>query len=163
MYIKNRIAALLLIILLLLSGCAKKTYTPVLETRFDLNADYKMGDFSYSCRIVKSENSVSITPTSSYAKGMTIKFDGKKLSFAKSGIKTREFEREDIDSTNPAVVLYEVFSSIENTKPIEVSVKKSGFHYVGTTSVGTFSLIQGKSGELKSISVPDASIEIIFT
>lgn len=157
---KKRIFALLLL-LLIISGCAKKTYTPVLETEFNLNAVYKVGDFSYSCKIVKTKNSVSITPTSTNAKGLTIKFDGKTVSFIK-GKMLREFDRKDIDSTNPAIVLYEVFSSIENAKPIEVSVKKSDFYYVGKISLGRFTLIQSKTNALKSISIPDAAIEISF-
>ena len=160
MYIK-RIFALMLL-LLLISGCAKKTYTPVLETEFNLNAVYKVGDFSYSCKIVKTKSCVSITPTSTNAKGLTLKFDGKTVSYIR-GKMLREFDRDEIDSTNPAIVLYEVFSSIENAKPIEVSVKNSEFHYVGTASLGTFTLIQTKSNALKSITIPDANIEIAFT
>lgn len=160
MYIK-RIFALTLL-LLVISGCAKKTYTPVLETEFKLNAVYKSGDFSYSCRIVKTENYVSITPVSTKAKGMTIKFDGKTVSFIR-GKMIKEFDRDSVDSTNPAVVLYEVFTSLENTKELEAKLKKNGFNYIGTSSVGTFNLIQSKSGELKSVTIPDAKIDIAFS
>ena len=55
----------------LLVGCAK-SYTPILNTDFKLNAVYKIGDFSFSCEIVKNENIVSVTPTSTNAKNMII-------------------------------------------------------------------------------------------
>ena len=156
-----KLILLLILIPLFLCGCVQKTYTPVLETEFDLNAVYKTGDFSYSCRIKRTKEYVSITPTSTNAKGMTIKFDGSRVYFLKDGMK-KEFARDEIDSTNPAVVLYEVFSSIERVPPPEVKIKNSAFNYVGTTSVGTFTLVQSKAEKLKSITIPDAQIEIVF-
>ncbi len=144
-----------------LSSCSHKTYTPVLESNYDLKAVYKTGDFSYSCRIVKKDNFVSVTPLSTNAKGMVITFDGARVTFIRGSMK-KEFARDEIDSTNPAVVIYEVFSSLENAPEQEVKLKSSAFQYVGTTSVGTFTLIQNKSNSLKSISIPDAQIEIAF-
>ena len=148
-------------LLLVLSGCTQKTYTPVIESEFSLNAVYKTGDFSYFCKIVRSGETVSVTPLTTHAKGMTIKFDGAKVSFLKDGMK-KEFKREDIDSANPAIIIYEVFSSLENAPEQKVRMKNSAFHYVGNTSVGTFTLIQNKSNTLRSISIPDAQIEIVF-
>lgn len=148
-------------VLLVFSGCAKKTYTPVLENEFDVNAVYTAGDFSYTCRIIKTDSFVSVTPTSTNAKGMTIKYDGETVSFTRNGM-VKEFPRSSLDSTNPAVVLYEVFASLKNAPARNTAVKNSVFHYVGTTSIGTFTLIQNKSNSLKSISVPDAQIEIEF-
>ena len=156
-----KILILLLFVLLAFSGCTDKTYTPVIEDKFDASAVYTAGDFSYTCRIIKGDGYVSVTPTSTGAKGMTIKYDGETVSFTRNGM-VKEFPRSSLDSTNPAVVLYEVFSSLENAPEREVSLKNSTFHYVGTTSAGTFTLIQNKSNSIKSVSVPDAQIEIEF-
>ena len=150
-----------LCVLLILSGCAQKTYTPVIQSDFSLNAVYKTGDFSYKCKIVRTKDFVSVTPLSTHAKGMTVKYDGTGVFFIKDGM-VKHFKREETDSANPAVILYEVFSSLENVPEQKVKLKDSAFHYVGTTSVGTFTLIQNKSNSIRSIAIPDAQIEIDF-
>ena len=148
--------------MLLLCSCASKTYTPVLETEFQKNAEFRTGRFSYTCRIVRKNSAVSITATSSYAKGTTIKCNGKTVTYIRKNVKKR-FEREIIDSTNPAVLLYEVFEYLEGQKTLSPKITDDGFLYEGKTSLGAFTLIQDRENRIVSITVPDADIEIIFS
>ena len=147
--------------MLLFAGCTDKTYTPYLKSEYSLDAVYKTGDFSYDCKIYISESCVCVTPLSTNAKGMTIKYDGKNVTFTK-GAFTKSFPRESIDSVNPAIVIYEVFGAVKNNPDISAKVKNDSFCYVGTISVGSFTFLQSKSDLLKSITVPDAKIEITF-
>lgn len=153
-----------LVILILFSafaGCSAKTYTPVLQTQFDLNAVYKTGDFSYDARIVRNEEGVFITPLSSYAAGMTISCDGKTVTFTQGDF-VKSFDKSSLDSTNPAILLYEVFSYLEALEKVNSYVKDEDFVIKGKTSIGTFTLIQSKNNKMKSLSIPDANIEIEF-
>ena len=146
---------------MLLCSCASKTYTPVLEGEFQKTAEFKTGDFHYKCKIVRARGAVSVTALSSYAKGTTIKCDGKTVTFIKKNMKN-EFEREMIDSTNPAVVLFEVFDYLEGQSELKPRITSDGFEYSGEISAGAFRLLQSKDSELKSISLPSADIEIVF-
>lgn len=148
----------LFLILVTLFGCSAKTYTPVIDTAFSINAVYKTGDFSYFCKIDSCDNSISITPTTTYAEGMTITYDGKNVNFKKGNF-SKSIDGDKIDSTNPAKILYEVFNYLDTSK-----VKRVGdtFQYTGKTSVGNFVLIQNDDNSLKSLSIPDAGITITF-
>ena len=145
----------------MLCACGHKTYTPVLNSHYNLNAQYKTGDFSYKCKIIVGESFVSVTPLETNAKGMTIKYDGANVSFIRGEMK-KEFPRKEIDSVNPAVVIYEVFSVLRNSPDINARVKETEFRYVGTVSAGAFTFVQSRSDKLKSISISDAQLEILF-
>ena len=149
--------------MLCLAGCNSgiAATTPALDTEFNLSAVYKAGDFSYSCNIVKSAESLSVTPTSTNAAGMVISFDGREITFNKDGM-VKSFERGTIDSTNPAVVLYEVFSNLESAENKVPSEKRELFVYSGKTSLGNFTLSQNEDGTLNTIEIPDADISVIF-
>lgn len=148
----------LLLILLCLFGCSAELYTPVIVSEYSLSAVYKTGDFSYTCKIVKTNDFVSIMPTSSNAEGMIIKCDGKEVTFTK-GDMTKSFDKNELDKTNPSVILFEIFSSLENA---EVKLVDGEYTYSGKTSVGNFVLTQNKNNCFKNIKIPDADIEIEF-
>ena len=145
-------------VILLLAGCAAEQYTPVIKADYNLSAIYRAGDFSYSCKIEKAGNSISLTPTSTKAKGMIISCNGKEVSFKRKSFK-KSFPIENIDKTNPAVILYQVFSSLDSAA---VSLIDDEFIYTGSCSLGKYILTQKKDNSLKSLSIPQADIEINF-
>ncbi len=156
---KKIIPAFLLV--LCLCGCSAKSITPVVTTDFTLNAVYKTGDFSYECVIAKKDGVLSVTPTSTRASGMFITYDGQKVTFDRHSI-TYSFDKSEIDPTNPALVLYEVFSSVESMDLNTVKTVDNEFYYRGKTSVGDYVLIQNTDNSYKSIEIADADINITF-
>ena len=144
--------------LLLLFGCSAKNYAPVIKKDFSISAIYKTGDFSYSCNITKQGDTVSITPTSTRAKGLIISCSENEVTFQRNKLK-KTFKRDEIDLTNPAVILYEVFNKLENA---DVKLIDDKFTYTAKTSLGNFVLVQDKNNNLISLSLPEADIEIEF-
>ncbi|MFR5875725.1 MAG: lipoprotein [Eubacterium sp.] len=151
----------LFLLVLVLSGCAAKIYTPVINTEFELNAVYHTGDFSYNCLIVKDESSLSITPTTTNAAGMSITYNGADVTFNKDGMK-KTISADKINNTNPAIVLYEVFNYIETTEDLSVERVDDSFQYTGKTSLGNFILVQNKDNSFDYIEFPNADISIVF-
>ena len=152
---------LLLLPLLALSACTAKTYTPVLNTDFSTGAVYKTGDFSYTCKIEKKGNLLSITPTSTSAEGMVISCDGREVTFTRDAMK-KSFDKTAVDKTNPALMLWEIFSFLENANEIKSEKRQDGYYYYGTCGAGSFTLVQGGDSVMKSITVKQADIDIIF-
>ncbi len=144
-----------------IAGCSAKTYTPVINTAFTVNAVYQTGDFSYNCKIIKTQNDLTVVPTSTNAKDMMITYDGKSVTYKKEKM-IKSFASEKINKTNPAIVLYEVFSFLENTEKLNVSKTDNGFEYTGKISAGNFRLMQNNDNSFKSITIANADIEIIF-
>lgn len=156
---KKIISALLLA--LCLCGCSAKSITPVIKADFTLNAVYKTGDFSYDCVIAKKDGVLSVSPTSTRASGMFITYDGKKVTFDRRSM-TYSFDKTEIDPTNPALLLYEVFSSVESTDVNTVKMVENEFVYSGKTSVGDYVFVQNIDNSYKSIDIADADINITF-
>lgn len=150
---------LLLVLLLCLTACSTRVYTPVIKDEFTLDAVYETGDFSYTCRIVKTQQAVSITPTSTYAKGMSICCDGRNVTFTKDE-KEMPFAMETLDITNPAIVLYEVFTSLADAEAV-----KNGdtYEYRGVVSAGNYLLCQNTQGDYVTLTLPAADIAITFS
>lgn len=146
---------------LLLSGCTQKTFTPVINTDFNLNAVYKTGDFSYSCKISCNGDTVTVQPTSTKAVDLIIKCDGKKVYFNK-GEFSKEFDFSEIDNTNPAKLIYSVFDYLKSVEEPEVKRVNDCFQYVGKAPIGNFVLVQNDDNTLKSITIADANITINF-
>lgn len=144
-----------------LCGCSAKSITPVITTDFTLNAVYKTGDFSYECVIEKKDGVLSVAPTSTRASGMFITYDGKTVTFDRHSM-IYSFDKSEVDSTNPALVLYEVFSSVESMDLNAVEILDNEFRYSGKTSVGDYVLIQNIDNSYKSIEIADADINITF-
>lgn len=155
------ITLLIMICALLLSGCTQRTFTPVINTDFNLNAVYKAGDFSYSCKISSSGDIVTIQPTSTKAVDLIIKCDGKKVYFNKDNF-SKSFDFGEIDNTNPAKLIYGVFDCLKNEENYEVKRVNDCFQYVGKAPVGNFVLIQNDDNTLKSLTIADANITINF-
>ena len=144
--------------LLLLCGCSAKNYTPVIKADFNLSAVYKTGDFSYSCNIIKKDGCVFVIPSSTRAKGLIISCNGKEVSFKRKDF-IKKYPIEEIDKTNPAVILYQVFTSIENAK---VNLADDEFTYTGNCSIGKYILVQRKDNSFSSLTFPEADISVHF-
>lgn len=147
--------------MLVLCGCSAKSYTPVINTEFETNAVYKTGDYSFICKIIKTKDSVTVIPTNTKAKGLMITYDGKIVTFKKDKME-KSFEGKLLDNTNPAMLIYNVFSYLEIAEDIEVKKVENEFQYTGKTPLGDFVLIQSNNNTLKSLSVPMADIYIEF-
>ncbi len=93
---------------------------------------------------------------------MEISCDGKTVTF-KQGAFEKSFDKNAIDSTNPAIVLYEVFSYIDSLETVNSYAKDGEYIVKGKTSIGTFTLVQNKDGKIKSVSLPSVRIEIEFS
>ena len=89
---------------------------------------------------------------------MIISCNGKEVSFKRKNFE-KTFPIERIDKTNPAVILYQIFSSLDVA---EVHLIDEEFIYTGNCSLGKYILTQSKDNSLKSLSIPQAEIEIIF-
>lgn len=116
-----------------------------MDSNYTVNAVYKSGAYSYSCKIEKTENYVCITPTSTNAKGMSIKCNGKKVEFSYQGLK-KSFDIANVDKTNPAVILYGVLFDCKEE---------------GTTTVGKYS-VKSEKGKPIQISIPNADILVMI-
>lgn len=147
--------------ILLLSGCTPRMFTPVLDTDFSKNAVYEIGDFSYKCKITKLENCLSVEVLSTRAKGLIITYDGEKVTFKRNKM-VKSFPAKDIDATNPVLILYSVFESLENDENIEVKRVEEHYEYVGKTKIGEFMLIQNDDNSIASIVVPSADVVVKF-
>ena len=148
----------LVLIMLIFSACNMRTYTPVINEDIKLSAIYKTGDFSFSCDIVKQGDNVSIIPTSTRAKGMVISCNGKEVTFKRNKL-IKTYDISELDKTNPAIILYQVFSSLDTA---DVKLIENAFTYTGSCSLGKYILKQNKNNELLSLSLPSANIEIDF-
>lgn len=151
----------LFLLVLVLSGCAAKIYTPVINTEFEVNAVYQTGDFSYNCKIVKKDGSISVTPTTTNAAGMIITYNGTDVTFDKDGM-IRTMSAAKAEKTNPAIVLYEVFSYIETADDLNAERIDDSFQYTGQTSLGSFVLVQNKDNSFDYIEIPNAGISVLF-
>jgi hypothetical protein len=149
----------LFLLMLMFAGCSAKIYTPVVNTEFELNAVYQTGDFSYNCEIVKSNNVVSITPTSTNAAGMVITYDGQVVTFNRNDM-VKTLSAGEIVKTNPAVVIYDVFNYIDTTENLDVQKIGDQYQYTGKISLGDFVLIQNSDNSIESIEIPAANIII---
>lgn len=150
----------MLVIVFLFCGCKVKNYTPEL-TDFKQNASVTSGDFSYTCEICKNEGVVTIIATSTNAKGMCIRYDGKTASFIYDDIKL-DFDGKKLDYTNPAIAVFEVFYYLQNNENINVSKVDSGFKYEGKTNLGDFVLLQNDDLSYDALVFKDANIIFDF-
>ena len=132
-----------LCIVLCLCGCSGEKTTPATITDTSFDAVYTTGDFSFNCNIKWQNDTAYITATSTNATGLTISCDGREVVFTKGTMIKRE-NRENIDNTNPAVLLWEIFTALES----------------GTNrcTLGTFTVAQ-TDGQINTIPVNDIVIE----
>ena len=147
-----------ILVLLLLSGCETRSYTPVINEDFKLSAIYTAGDFSFSCDIERKGGTVTLTPTSTRAKGTVISCNGKEVTFRRKGF-VKTFDISEIDKTNPAVLLSGIFSDLPNA---EVKLIDGVFTYTGKCMLGNYILRQNTDNTFKSLTLPQAGVEVVF-
>ncbi|MGN1329430.1 MAG: hypothetical protein ACI4V4_07000 [Eubacterium sp.] len=152
----------LFLVFLLFAGCKVKDYTPEIPLSFEQNAVVTSGDFSFSCRICKSEEEVVVSVTSTSAENMIMRYNGQKLTFLYDDfsydIDGSNFERENI-----AIVIYEVFDYISSTQELNVRKIESGFKYEGKISCGDFILIQNDDNSFESLALRNGELSVEFT
>lgn len=144
--------------LLLLVGCSAKNLTPTIPQSFKSNAVYSVGDYSFDCCIEYSDNTAVIETKSTRAFGMVITCDGKSVTYTQRKLK-KSFDMPVVTKYNPAVILYQVFSSLPDA---DASRLDESFELKGKASVGDYSLIIDDSGNPISLSIPNAKITIDF-
>ena len=158
---KKAFAFILILALLLLSGCKIKSYTPEIPLSFETNATVKSGDFSYDCKISKNDRCVTVTVLSTYAKDMVMIYDGKNLDFVYNSF-SYQIDGSNFEKTNTAIVIYEVLDFINSATELNAKKIDGGYKYQGKISIGDFTLIQNDDNSLKSLSVPLAEYKIEF-
>lgn len=148
-----------MLIIALLSGCKIQNYTPELVD-FNQNAAYTSGDFFCSCNITLDENVVTVTATSTNAKGLTISYDGSEIKYL-YGDMSYVLPPEK-NAANPAVIIYDAFQALKSSDTNNASKTEDGFEYKGTTSLGSFVLLQYNDNSYKSLYFTDSDIKFEF-
>ncbi len=152
----------LFLVMLMLTSCASKLYTPTLTTTFSQNAVVKVGGFSYQCKISRnSDKCVVVDVLSSSAKGMKISFDGKTVTFLYDA-KKYQIDGKKVDKTNIAVAVYDAFYYFESQSKLDAEKVENGYKYVGRTSLGKFRLIQNDDESLNSFLFQSTDLAIEF-
>ncbi|MCH5320346.1 MAG: hypothetical protein J1E36_01185 [Eubacterium sp.] len=151
----------LLLILLILSGCKVKNYTPEIPLTIEQNVKVTSGDFSYECKICKTESDVTVTVNSTSAQGMTMIYDGENLSFSYNDF-TYDINGKNFEKQNPAIVIYEVFDYINRTEQLNAKKIDNGFKYEGKISLGDFILIQNEDNSLSVLTMRNIDYKIEF-
>lgn len=156
----KKIVPIIFAVLVLLAGCSVETYTPEIND-FSQNASVEAGDFSYTCEISMAENIVTVTATSTNAKGMCIVYNGKSANFKYLEMEY-EIVSDKIDDTNPAKAIYDAFEALKSGFPDNASKTADGFRYDGKSALGSFTLLQKDDYTYKSLHFKDANISIDF-
>lgn len=151
----------ILFILLLLTGCEVKEYTPEIPDAFTQKAKVMSGDFSFECEICKKVGEVITTVTSTSAEGMVMTYDGFVLNF-NYGEYSCDIDGDGFERSNISIVIYEVFDSLISLSQPNAKKIENGYQYYGKTSLGDFVLIQNENNTLRSLSIKSANLEIEF-
>ncbi len=151
----------LLLIFLLLSGCKVKNYTPEIPLTLEQNVRVTSGDFSYDCKICKTESDVSVTVNSTAAQGLTMVYNGSTLSFSYADF-SHDIDGKNFEKKNPAIVIYEVFEYINSTEQLSAKKIDGGFKYEGKISLGDFILIQNEDNSLSVLTMRNIDYKIEF-
>ena len=131
--------------MLLLCGCTGEKTTPAISADTYFNAVYTTGDFSYNCTVKRQKGTVFVTVNSTNAAGLTISCDGRSIVFTK-GAMIKRVNKENVDSTNPALLLWEIFNAIDNGS--------------SKCPLGNFSA-EYENGTLKRITVDEITVEAV--
>lgn len=148
-------------LLLALGGCATKQYTPDVTTDFEQSAVVTAGDFSYHCKICRTGGTVTVTVGDTAAKGMAMTCAGRMVRYRFDGM---EYEAlaQDLESTNPAIALYDVFSALRQDDNVQAQKTQDGYKYQGTVPAGKFVLYQNEDGSFASLHFLGNNILIEF-
>lgn len=152
----------LLLLPFLLTSCAVKSYTPIIEQSFCYDAKYIMGDFSYNCNIKKENDLITVEVKDTRAQGLIISYDTQNVEF-KKGELSYKISGEKLDKSNPSILLNDVFSFVNANAQNCVEKIENGFKYTGTIPLGEFELYQNNDNDFYLITVPNANIKIELT
>lgn len=136
--------------MLCLVGCSAGNLTPTIDTTVDCKAEYKVGDFSFNCRISYDDKTATVVPLTTSAKDMVMSCDGSLVTFNRNDM-VRQYHIEDITPYNPAVIVYNVLSSLSTSK-------KTDDPCIVKTPIGDCTVTYNAT--LESLSIPDAKITI---
>lgn len=128
---------------LLFCSCAQNENPPLQNTDTEFSAVYEAGDFSFNCNIKWSGGTAYVTVNNTNAAGLTLSCDGRQVTFSKGAMLHSE-DKENIDPSNPALLMWEIFTALENG---------------GTKcSLGNFEIAYDDNGKIKTITVADIVI-----
>ncbi len=153
---------LLLFLPLLLTSCAIKSYTPIIESSFCYDAKYIMGDFCFNCNVKKEDEKITVTVKDTLAEGLIICYDGQSVEFKKDEF-SYTISGEKLDKSNPSILLSDVFEYVKANAQVCVQKTENGFKYTGTIPLGEFELYQNSDNEFYLITIPNANIRIELT
>ncbi len=157
----KRLVPLAFALLLLLTGCEIKEYTPELPLTFTQKARVSSGDFSFNCEICKTKERVCVTVLSTSASGMTMTYDGSVVSFSYSNYEYT-VDKEGVSYDNIAITVYDVINCLFSDSNVISKKTDSGYRFEGKTASGTFKLILNDDNTLNSIVVPSREITVSF-
>lgn len=158
---KKALSAFILLMLVFVSGCSVKDYTPELPLTFTKTAVVTQGDFSFDCEICKNSERVTVTVLSTNASGMVMSYDGHNLDFVYDDF-AHTINAENFEKTNIAVVVYQVFDYLENNEQIDVKKIEGGYKYEGRISTGDFILILNDDNTIDRITLKASAYSIDF-
>ncbi len=154
---------LILVMLVIFTGCQMKNYTPEIPLTLDENVKVISGDYSYTCKIRKSEsNEVQAEITSTSAKGLVMQYDGSTLDFTYCDY-SYSIDAENFERKNPAIVVYEVFECVNSPDSAKGFKTDNGYKYEGKISLGNFTLYLRDDSSVSLITVKSAGFVMEFT
>ena len=149
------------LLLLALGGCATKQYTPDVTADFEQSAVVTAGDFSYHCKVCRTEGTVTVTVGDTAARGMVMTCAGTMVRYRFDGMEY-EARAQDLENTNPAIALYDVFSALQQDGTVQAQKTQDGYKYQGTVPAGKFVLYQNEDGSYVSLHFLSSNILIEF-
>lgn len=87
-------------------------------------------------------------------------YDGNNLAFNYMNM-DYSIPAQNFEKTNPAIIIYDVYSVLENISVENISRLDNGFEYRGNIPLGEFIMVQNDSGKVKTLTVK--SSDIVFT
>lgn len=112
------------LLLLALGGCATKQYTPDVTADFEQSAVVTAGDFSYHCKICRTDGTVTVTVGDTAARGMVMTCAGTMVRYRFDGMEY-EARAQDLENTNPAIALYDVFSVLRQNGELQAQKRRT--------------------------------------
>lgn len=112
------------LLLLALGGCATKQYTPDVTADFEQSAVVTAGDFSYHCKICRTDGTVTVTVGDTAARGMVMTCAGTMVRYRFDGMEY-EARAQDLENTNPAIALYDVFSVLRQNGELQAKRRRT--------------------------------------
>lgn len=106
------------LLLLALGGCATKQYTPDVTADFEQSAVVNSGGFFLSLQNLSTDGTVTVTVGDTAAKGMVMTCAGTMVRYRFDGMEY-EARAQDLENTNPAIALYDVFSVLRQNGELQ--------------------------------------------